>query len=398
MRDVSNLAFKELVEHHPKAIMLAQRGPRIAYVNKHFTHVTGYELHEVIDQTPAILSSGLHNGAFYQRMWHDITTKQRWQGLVWNRRKNGEQYPQWLTIYPVTVEQQSWYVGIFLDVHEAREQADGLTNLAYFDPLTGLANRTLFLESVQAYLHQYTVLHHPFALLFIDLDFFKEVNDLHGHAIGDLVLQAVAERLQTCLPSHATIARLSGDEFAALISLAPNAVDLDALCQGVVDAFQQPIQVEHQYHYVTTSLGAALCPQHSQEHTRLLQLADRAMYSAKQAGKSCYRIYNERDAESTQRQQRIHEALRHALETAPEQFYVDYQPQYHLPSQTLIGLEALMRWHHPELGQIVRHHRFSRRHRNAITITHTATTSLPAWPRVLVQQAYRPEPFSCDPA
>lgn len=352
MRNVSNLAFKELVEHHPKAIMLAQHGPRIAYVNKQFTHVTGYELHEVVNQTPAMLSSGLHNAAFYQRMWQDIADKQRWEGLIWNRRKNGEQYPQWLTIYPLTVDHQTWYVGIFLDVHEARQQSDGLTNLAYFDPLTGLANRALFLESIHAYIHQYDLFQHPFALLFIDLDFFKEVNDLHGHAVGDQVLQAVAQRLQNCLPSDATLARLSGDEFAALIHLTPDTIPLPNVCQAVVDAFQQPIHVAHQQHYVTTSLGAALCPQHSQQHTRLLQQADRAMYSAKQAGKSCYRIYSEQDAEQTQRQQRIHEALRHALETAPEQFYVEYQPQYHLPSQTLTGLEALMRWHHPELGQI----------------------------------------------
>lgn len=343
--------FKALVDHHPRAIMLATPDARITYVNRMFHTVTGYQSEEVLGRAPSVLSSGLHSAEFYQAMWRSLNDNGRWEGLIWNRRKCGENYPQWLTIYPVEFHGNRLYAGVFMDLGELTAGNERLASLAYYDPLTELPNRSLFQEFLKARVSQRKTAGNCFAVLYIDLDFFKSVNDLHGHDCGDRVLQQAAACVQSVLPRGDVIARLSGDEFAAIVELESES-ELPALCQRMNGIFQAPVMVDHQEYFLSVSVGAAIYPRHGESAAELLQNADRAMYTAKLAGRACYRIYSAADGEQGQYQQRLSEALVASLKVAPDEFSVVYQPQYDLTTGTVVGLEALLRWQHPKLGAV----------------------------------------------
>jgi len=351
MQALQQQDFRALVDNHPKAIMLATREPRILYVNEKFRSVTGYRSDEVLGQPPSVLSSGLHSREFYQSMWRAIGHKGRWEGLVWNRRKNGETYPQWLMIYPVEHENHRFYAGVFMDVGDMTADDERLASLAYYDPLTELPNRALFQEFLKARVSQRVKDGQAFAVLYIDLDFFKSVNDLHGHDCGDRVLQQAALCIQSVLRRGDVVARLSGDEFAAIIELR-NDDDLESVCQRMVQSFRAPVIVDHREYFLSSSVGAAVYPDHGSQASELLQNADRAMYAAKLAGRACFRIYDAVDTEQGRQAELLSEALIVSLKTAPEEFTVVYQPQYHLDTGKMAGLEALLRWTHPEFGAV----------------------------------------------
>lgn len=351
MQALQQQDFRALVDNHPKAIMLATREPRILYVNEKFRSVTGYRSDEVLGQPPSVLSSGFHSREFYQSMWRAIGHKGRWEGLVWNRRKNGETYPQWLMIYPVEHENHRFYAGVFMDVGDMTADDERLASLAYYDPLTELPNRALFQEFLKARVSQRVKDGQAFAVLYIDLDFFKSVNDLHGHDCGDRVLQQAALCIQSVLRRGDVVARLSGDEFAAIIELR-NDDDLQSVCQRMVQSFRAPVIVDHREYFLSSSVGAAVYPDHGSQASELLQSADRAMYAAKLAGRACFRIYDAIDTEQGRQAELLSEALIVSLKTAPEEFTVVYQPQYHLDTGKMAGLEALLRWTHPEFGAV----------------------------------------------
>ncbi|WP_430415740.1 putative bifunctional diguanylate cyclase/phosphodiesterase [Marinobacter adhaerens] len=351
MQALQQQDFRALVDNHPKAIMLATREPRILYVNEKFRSVTGYRSDEVLGQPPSVLSSGFHSREFYQSMWRAIGHKGRWEGLVWNRRKNGETYPQWLMIYPVEHENHRFYAGVFMDVGDMTADDERLASLAYYDPLTELPNRALFQEFLKARVSQRAKDGQAFAVLYIDLDFFKSVNDLHGHDCGDRVLQQAALCIQSVLRRGDVVARLSGDEFAAIIELR-NDDDLESVCQRMVQSFRAPVIVDHREYFLSSSVGAAVYPDHGSQASELLQNADRAMYAAKLAGRACFRIYDAIDTEQGRQAELLSEALIVSLKTAPEEFTVVYQPQYHLDTGKMAGLEALLRWTHPEFGAV----------------------------------------------
>ncbi len=351
MQALQQQDFRALVDNHPKAIMLATREPRILYVNEKFRSVTGYRSDEVLGQPPSVLSSGFHSREFYQSMWRAIGHKGRWEGLVWNRRKNGETYPQWLMIYPVEHENHRFYAGVFMDVGDMTADDERLASLAYYDPLTELPNRALFQEFLKARVSQRVKDGQAFAVLYIDLDFFKSVNDLHGHDCGDRVLQQAALCIQSVLRRGDVVARLSGDEFAAIIELR-NDDDLESVCQRMVQSFRAPVIVDHREYFLSSSVGAAVYPDHGSQASELLQNADRAMYAAKLAGRACFRIYDAVDTEQGRQAELLSEALIVSLKTAPEEFTVVYQPQYHLDTGKMAGLEALLRWTHPEFGAV----------------------------------------------
>ena len=351
MQALQQQDFRALVDNHPKAIMLATREPRILYVNEKFRSVTGYRSDEVLGQPPSVLSSGFHSREFYQSMWRAIGHKGRWEGLVWNRRKNGETYPQWLMIYPVEHENHRFYAGVFMDVGDMTADDERLASLAYYDPLTELPNRALFQEFLKARVSQRVKDGQAFAVLYIDLDFFKSVNDLHGHDCGDRVLQQAALCIQSVLRRGDVVARLSGDEFAAIIELR-NDDDLESVCQRMVQSFRAPVIVDPREYFLSSSVGAAVYPDHGSQASELLQNADRAMYAAKLAGRACFRIYDAVDTEQGRQAELLSEALIVSLKTAPEEFTVVYQPQYHLDTGKMAGLEALLRWTHPEFGAV----------------------------------------------
>ena len=351
MQALQQQDFRALVDNHPKAIMLATREPRILYVNEKFRSVTGYRSDEVLGQPPSVLSSGFHSREFSHSLWRAIGHKGRWEGLVWNRRKNGETYPQWLMIYPVEHENHRFYAGVFMDVGDMTADDERLASLAYYDPLTELPNRALFQEFLKARVSQRAKDGQAFAVLYIDLDFFKSVNDLHGHDCGDRVLQQAALCIQSVLRRGDVVARLSGDEFAAIIELR-NDDDLESVCQRMVQSFRAPVIVDHREYFLSSSVGAAVYPDHGSQASELLQNADRAMYAAKLAGRACFRIYDAVDTEQGRQAELLSEALIVSLKTAPEEFTVVYQPQYHLDTGKMAGLEALLRWTHPEFGAV----------------------------------------------
>ncbi|GGX67454.1 putative bifunctional diguanylate cyclase/phosphodiesterase [Saccharospirillum salsuginis] len=343
--------FRALVEHNPKAVMMASDEPRILYVNKAFERITGYAEDEVLGHKPSILSSGLHGKSFYQAMWQELRTRQHWEGMIWNRRRNGELYPQWLTIYPLESTDEPMYAGVFTDVGDAQHIREKVTSLAYYDVLTQLPNRYLFQEFLNTRVWQEETHGRPFSLLFIDLDFFKEINDLHGHAVGDDLLQRASQRLRAALRDDDLIARLSGDEFAAIVELTdPEAVQ--RLCLWIIDTLKEPFRIEGHDLWVSASIGSASFPDHARTSRDLLQHADQAMYAAKSAGRSCYRVYEPAWSHEIQTRQRRVETLQQALQHGFVGFHVEYQPLYMLGTGEVAGLEALLRWHHPELGAI----------------------------------------------
>lgn len=343
--------FKALVDSHPRAMMLATQEPRIVYVNRAFQQVTGYDADTVVGEKPSVLSSGYHGRDFYQSMWRQLSTENRWEGLIWNQRSNGEIYPQWLTIYGVEVNESQCYVGTFMDVGDLAAMDEKLASLAYYDVLTRLPNRHLF----QAFLESRTGQqgHSPphFSVLYLDLDFFKEINDLHGHAQGDELLVQVAQRLQAVLRKGDVLARLSGDEFAAIIEVDSEA-GTTAFCERILSAFKDPFVVNAQPHYVSLSIGASLYPFHADEERSLLEKADQAMYSAKRMGRFRYQIFNPDINRKLLYQEAIGQHLSRSLVESHDEFSVVYQPHYMLDSGEVTGLEALVRWHHPTLGPV----------------------------------------------
>lgn len=343
--------FRAVLDQHPRAMMLATGEPKIVYINEMFRKVTGYNGDEVIGQPPSVLSSGMHSADFYRTMWTSLKNKGHWEGVIWNRRKSGETYPQWLSIYPVQTGEGQFYAGVFSDVGENRISNESITALAYYDPLTGLANRSLFQEFLKARVTQCARSHSRFAVLFIDLDFFKGVNDLHGHDCGDRILEHMAATLRGALRDGDIVARLSGDEFAAIVNTR-DASEIAQLSRRIFDALKVPAIIDGREFFLSASIGAALYPDHGCTASELLQNSDRAMFSAKQAGRGCQRTYSASESRHGVHTQRLSEALQGSLKLAPEEFSVVYQPQYDLQSGCMTGMEALLRWAHPALGNV----------------------------------------------
>lgn len=343
--------YRAVLDQHPRAMMLATREPRIVYANQMFRKVTGYLPDEVIGESPSILSSGMHPPEFYRSMRSSLAELGRWEGVIWNRRKSGDTYPQWLTIFPVRTSGGELFAGVFSDVGENRDSSEVVTALAYYDPLTGLANRSLFQEFLKARVNQSRRNNDSFSVLFVGLDFFKGVNDLHGHDCGDRILLHVAHTLRRVLREGDMVARLSGDEFSAIVNTGGRQA-LERVCQRLFNAFRSPVIIDGREFFLSVSVGAALYPDHGGTGTELLQNSDRAMFAAKQAGRGCYRIYSAIDSEQGMQAQRLSEALQTSLKASPEEFSVVYQPQYDLLSGDMVGMEALLRWAHPVLGSV----------------------------------------------
>ena len=351
MQGLNDSDFKLLVQNYPRAVMLSTTEPRIVYVNQSFEAVTGYKAEEVIGERPSILSSGLHSTDFYQAMWQSLIRDRRWEGLIWNRRKNGELYPQWLSLFSVVRGSETLYAAVFMDLGDLPAGDGRLASLAYYDALTELPNRSLLNELLKARMAKPVAEHRRFAVLIIDLDFFKTVNDLHGHELGDRVLRHAAWCIQSVVREDDAVARLSGDEFAAIVELdGPDA--LDDICLRVIRAIQAPVIIDQRELFLSASVGAAQFPEHGREVSELLQNADRAVYTAKLDGRGGYRIYSASDGNQARRIQRLSEALIASLKTAPDEFHVHYQPQYNLQTGEVVALEALIRWCHPDFGPV----------------------------------------------
>ncbi len=345
------LAYKVIEASHD-AVMITDAKGIIQSVNPSFCKLTGYSADEALGQTPSLLSSGQHDQLFYQQMWQGLQQQGYWQGEIWNKRKNGEIYPEWLSISAVRNDQGAinQYAAIFSDITERKKREQKIHELAYFDELTGLANRRLFQDRLEQALANAKRHHHQLAVLFLDLDLFKRINDTLGHQAGDEALRQVAKRLQKASRAGESVARLGGDEFTMLVPECEAKEEIVKLAQRIVAQFELPFQIQQNELALTTSVGISIYPQHGHTASELLKCADAAMYQAKESGRNNYSIYNSSLGQRHDQALQLEQALRKAL--SQQQLQVHYQPKVELKTGQLHSLEALVRWNDQELGQV----------------------------------------------
>ncbi len=341
-------------DNSQEGIVLTDQNEKILSVNRAFTEITGYRDDEILGQTPRILKSDRHGRDFYQKMWRCLKEHGSWQGEIWNRRKDGQVYPELMSISAVSDEQHqiSHYIALFSDISQAKESQQKLDYLAWHDPLTDLPNRSLFCSHLDQATKSAQRNHRSFAVLCFDLDHFKDVNDSFGHLVGDALLKKVADRLRSRLRESDMLARLGGDEFVLLLEDSVDSNRVTMMAEEILHLLQQPIcltetDLEVQ---VSVSIGIAVYPEHGRDALELLQRADSALYRAKQHGRARFAYYNEEMTEQAQERVQLSFHLRQALEK--QEFAVYYQPQVDLKTGQIIGAEALMRWNSPELGMV----------------------------------------------
>lgn len=266
----------------------------IIAANPAFCHMTGYRSEELVGQSPKLWSSGRHGRDFYSKMWTDLNKSGHWHGEIWNRRKNGEVFVQRVVISAITDDEgfATNYVAVFSDITDEKREAEEVLYHATHDALTALPNRVLLKDRLDQAVAIGSRYHGGVAVLFIDLDGFKPINDQHGHVFGDLLLQAVARRLQGCIRDSDTVARLGGDEFVIVARGNGGKVDADNIAEKVLSVLHQPFQIQGLEARIGCSIGIALFPTHAQHGEALLDCADQAMYRAKHSGKGTYRYYD----------------------------------------------------------------------------------------------------------
>lgn len=274
-------------------VLVTDKGTRIIKVNPAFTAITGYTAEDAIGKTPRILSSGAHTREFYSEMWNSINTTGNWQGEIFNRRKNGEFFTEWLSINEVRDSDGNVtnYVSLFSDISERKAAEAQMHNLAHYDPLTGLPNRILLADRLQQAIAAARREKSHMALMFIDLDKFKPINDTLGHYIGDLMLKEVAKRMLECLRESDTAARIGGDEFVVLLPLIEAEPDALAVAEKIRQALYLPFEIAGHDLNISSSIGIAVYPEHGLDEKSLLHNADIAMYYAKAAGRNCVMIF-----------------------------------------------------------------------------------------------------------
>jgi len=363
LSDVSDLKIAEAKLRIAATVFEAQEGMVVAdsnglivSVNIAFTNITGYSSEDVIGKNPNILSSGRHDAAFYAAMWESITRNGFWEGEIWNKRKDGEVYPEHLIITAVKNQDGAVtnYVGTLTDITLSRNAADEIQHLAFYDPLTRIPNRRLLLDRLKLALASCSRSDKQGALLFLDIDNFKTLNDTLGHDIGDLLLQLAAQRIESCIREGDTVARLGGDEFVVMLEgLSELAVEAAAQTEAVgnkiLAALNQPYQLASYDYRITASIGATLFNKHHNQIDEIFKQADIAMYKTKDAGRNGMRFFDPLMQAILNTRVTLEKELNSAIDN--QQFQLYYQIQVDSKHRPL-GAEALIRWNHPERGLV----------------------------------------------
>jgi diguanylate cyclase (GGDEF)-like protein/PAS domain S-box-containing protein len=344
--------IERVINESREGIVITDGNGNIQSVNPAFTAITGYEAWEALGRNPSMLSSGRHDRQFYRQLWQTLEQEGRWQGEIWNRRKDGGIYPEWLSITAIENDdgQITQYAAIFHDLTEAKRSEARMQQLSWFDSVTGLANRRLFHDRLQMALGFAREQQRSLALLALDLDMFKQINDRFGHSGGDQVLKQIAERIESALQECGTAARPSGDEFYILLTELKDETCITACLDRISRALSLPILIENREIRVLGSIGVAVFPTDANEPGELVRAAEVALEHSKERGRNNICFFSPVLHEQTLSRYRINSFLHQALER--EEFTLVYQPQVCLRSGALLGVEALIRWDSPELGRV----------------------------------------------
>jgi len=335
-----------------EGITVTDINAKILFVNPSFTRITGYSSEEAIGKNPKILKSKRHDSIFYKKMWESLIQYGRWEGEIWNRRKNGEVYPEWLSINAIKDDlgQTEFYVAVFNDISEIKIKEAEIKYQALHDPLTGLPNRYLLNENVEKSIYDSDRNKKKFAILIIDLDKFKYINDSLGHIVGDILLQKVSIRLKKCLRKSEFLSRIGGDEFVIILIDIIASDNVLTICNRIIDAFKEPFEINNNNLFIYPSIGISVYPDDGLSYTELYKNADLAMYEAKKCGGNNCKFFSTKLNEDSFKKIQFATDIRNALEK--NHFILYYQPVVCIKTGTIIGAEALIRWRHPEKGMI----------------------------------------------
>jgi diguanylate cyclase (GGDEF)-like protein/PAS domain S-box-containing protein len=343
---------ERIIETSLEGILVTDARGIIQSVNPAFTNLTGYTAEEAIGQSPGLLSSGYHDEGFYRAMWRQLQQEGHWKGEVWNRRKNGEVYPELLTITAITDDngEVTHYAGIFSDISKLKENEERIKNQAYYDPLTELPNRRLFddrLVMATAHAHRHGT---RLGVMFLDLDRFKQINDSFGHNAGDELLREITARLRATVREDDTIARMGGDEFILLATDVGDEDDMAHLARRILDTFQEPLHIQDTEIRITGSIGISLYPDDGTDPETLVRSADTAMYRSKDLGRNSFHFFTQAMNTHSFQQLTMESGLQRAIER--DELWLAYQPVIDVATGAAVGAEALLRWQHPDMGTV----------------------------------------------
>ncbi|GGK60380.1 sensor domain-containing protein [Amphritea balenae] len=342
----------QAVEQSPVSVVITDLHARIEYVNSNFEEISGYSADQVVGRNASLLKSGLTPVSYYQQLWQLLLSGQAWKGEFQNRRQDGSLYWERVQIAPVQDDQGQvhHYLAVKEDITELKAQQDKILHQAHYDSLTQLPNRFLCLDRLGQQIKEAERNDHSIAVLFLDLDDFKRVNDSLGHDAGDSLLISAAARLQSVVRGTDTVGRLGGDEFIVLLSDLSDINIAAQIAEQILLLFQQPFTMDKREIVTTTSIGIACFPSDGKDSAELLRNADTAMYAAKQEGRNVFQFYTEAMNLQVARQLQLEELLYNALER--DEFEVHYQPVLHIGSREITSAEALLRWHPSGIGPV----------------------------------------------
>ena len=340
-------------KHSFEGVVVTDRHGNITDVNGAYFEITGYTREELLGQNPRILSSGRHDKTFFDTLWNTLLINGKWNGEIWNRRKNGAIFPQNISISTIydEVGDIRYFVAVFADISAQKQNEAQLTHLAYYDPLTQLPNRMKFMMQLKQEVRRAKQLNLQLATVMIDVDLFKHINDSFGHSIGDEMLVELAKRLRSQVEEQDVLSRIGGDEFVVLITDINSGEEATLATNQLRQVFDQPFIVSTGDHLrLTASMGVSLYPNDGQDADTLLRNADAAMYCAKNDGRNNYAFYTESLTQLSLEHLKLQSALYGAIEQ--NALYLMYQPKLDLVTRKTVGFEALLRWHDPQLGLI----------------------------------------------